>query len=415
MGKRILNKAVFFVLGACLLGAAPAFAQGGGSGLVKALAQRTRKAWLDRQVSTSASRLRAGSLAIRTGAERLPSVSADLWDLERIMKRAKEGALSQEIKQQSIELAREAQTRLSYEESQFFLARYPFLPTHTEFSLHNNRNIIKLIPKFAEQLDFVKKNRRTILRALEISKTDREGMYARAVAPEARLILLGEVHYSGTIHREVERLLQEYRAQHPERKIVVFSEFLPEAGPGWGVGLPVPPSALCAWEDYTCDVINHTQRLNVEYYGLEDRHFLHTEVPERAGTPDARNSFLAVWTRNRVWSETIRSVMARVRLTDPDAAFFVYAGKGHTDKTVMGSLSALLREENPFVVHFDEGFESGFLGVLLEEGPFVSAPVARRHVLRWKGGKGVYSRHIGFDVQVLVPRSNSHLFDIPGE
>lgn len=308
----------------------------------------------------------------------------------------------QELRAQAEALA---QTGLTPEEARLFLDFYPFLTTHTRFSLENNQWILRAAPAFKKQTAYLAAHREEITSALKISEPDRPGMLARAVGPEARLVMLGEVHGRVSQRRKIVSLLKEYRAQYPGRKMVLFSEFLPDKHPRcWQPGQAVPADFFQTNPDFSNEVYELGRSLDMEIYGLEDLQYTYQKFGEMSGLDFtvANTSFRALAVRNKYWEGIIRFVMEKTRRTDPDAVFFVYAGNLHINKSVMESLPVMLRDENPVSVEFRNGFQNGFLGFLLGKDPGFLAEVPRPYLLEWNANKN-YSKTVGFDVQVLVP------------
>ena len=413
MGKGILNKAVLFVLGACLLGAAPVYAQGTGPGLVKSLMLKTREAAMQRASLCRVQAMKSVSYwkGPNVGLYQLES-DAVLRSVKEIVRAASTRTdVTEELRSQAAEFEK-ALRGLTPDEAHLFFDSYAFLLTDTEFALKNNRWLLRILPYYKHQLEFIKQNRKKITSSLQISKGSKPGMYARAIAQNARVILLGELHDRPNIEREIALLLQEYRQQYPNRKMVLFTEFLPDELPGgWDPGHRVPAVYLAGEDGCVKEPLRRAALLGMDVYGLENYSFIYEEVPAAAGTKEGNYSFLAMHTRNKHWHDLIVSVMAHVRRTDPDAVFFVYAGNDHIDKSVASSVAAMLEDESPFSVKFSDGFQDGFLGFLLGKKPQRLAGLPERHLLRWAPDRPSYAQRIGFDLQVIVPWELPHKTD----
>lgn len=298
-----------------------------------------------------------------------------------------------------------ARLEFTPEEARLFLDFYPFLTTPTRFSLENNQWILNAAPAFKKQAAYVKSHREEITSALKISELDAPGQLVSAIGPEARLIMLGEVHGRASQRRQIVALLKAYRAQYPGRKMVLFSEFLPDKHPRyWQPGQAVPADFFETNPAFSNEVYELGRLLDMEIYGLEDLQYTYQKFGEMSGLEFAvaNTSFRAMPVRNKYWEGIIRFAMEKTRRTDPDAVFFVYAGNMHINKSVMESLPVMLKDENPVSVEFRNGFQNGFLGFLLGKDPGRLAEVPRPYLARWGNGKN-YSKALGFDVQVLVP------------
>jgi hypothetical protein len=298
-----------------------------------------------------------------------------------------------------------ARLEFTPEEARLFLDFYPFLTTPTRFSLENNQWILNAAPAFKKQAAYVKSHREEITSALKISELDAPGQLVSAIGPEARLIMLGEVPGRASQRRQIVALLNAYRAQYPGRKMVLFSEFLPDKHPRyWQPGQAVPADFFETNPAFSNEVYELGRLLDMEIYGLEDLQYTYQKFGEMSGLEFAvaNTSFRAMPVRNKYWEGIIRFAMEKTRRTDPDAVFFVYAGNMHINKSVMESLPVMLKDENPVSVEFRNGFQNGFLGFLLGKDPGRLAEVPRPYLARWGNGKN-YSKALGFDVLVLVP------------
>lgn len=351
----------------------------------------------------------------RVSLQQLEKLSGRI-DRRVILRRAAKGTLRSldELKefvqasapaQLRVQAAALAQTGLTPEEARLFLDFYPFLTTHTPFSLENNQWILRAAPAFKKQTAFLAAHREEIASALKISELDRTGMLARAVGSDARLVMLGEVHGRASQRRQIVSLLKEYRARHPGRKMVLFSEFLPDKHPRyWRAGQAVPADFFETNPDFSNEVYELGRLLDMEIYGLEDLQYTYQKFGEMSGLDFtvANTSFRAMAVRNKYWEGIIRFVMEKTRRADPDAVFFVYAGNLHINKSVMESLPVMLKDENPVSVEFRNGFQNGFLGFLLGKDPSRLAEAPRPYLVEWTANKN-YSKALGFDVQVLAP------------
>lgn len=291
------------------------------------------------------------------------------------------------------------------QEAKLFLSLYPFLTTDTAFSVENNRTLLKLVPVFKKQISGLSQNRERILGALQMNSFESMEQLVREIPPQSQFILLGEVHNRRGIVQQVAALLQAYRRQYPERKIVLFSEFLSNRYPAlWRPGEIIPADFFAKNPEYTNEVYRITQPLGIDVYGLEDLRFTYLRMPAVSGLSFsvANTSLQAMVMRNKSWEKIIRTVMQKTRQKFPDAVFFVYAGNAHTDKSSMASLSFLMQDEKPFSISIRNGFQGGFLGFLLGKDPAVLAELPAPQVWTWKEGEN-FSGAVGFDAQLLLP------------
>ncbi len=294
---------------------------------------------------------------------------------------------------------------LTHREMKLFLNFYPFMTTETKFSYQNNTRLLQLAAYFKTQVDDLKQQKKEILGALSITQMDRPRMLTNAIPDTARLIMVGEVHNRAGQRQQLIALLREYRARYPQRKMVLFSEFLPSYHPRfWKVGQAIPAEFFDKRPDFSNEVYQLGKKLDMEIYGLEDLRLVYTTIPAESQLPvlESNMSFLGMMVRNEHWAKIMQQVMQRIRQQDPETVFFVYAGNGHLNKAVVGSLSYNLQEYNPFVISLNDGFQDGFLGLLLKKDSDVLSEVSGEYRVTWKEGKN-FSEAVGFDVKVLVP------------
>ena len=291
------------------------------------------------------------------------------------------------------------------QEARLFLSMYPFLTKNNPFCTENNNMLLKLLPVFQKQVQAVKQQRETILGALQMEHFYGTEHLLRQIPPQRRLIMLGEVHNRRAIAPQVAALLQAYHRAYPGRKIVLFSEFLSNRYPSqWRPGEPIPADFFEKEPQYGNCIYNLGKELNMDIYGLENLRYAYLQVPQESDLPFtvANTTFRAMTARNNASVKIIRPVMQKTLQQYPDAVFFVYAGQAHTDKTMLPSLAFLLREENPYCISIRNGFQGGFLGLLLGKRPDWLAELPDPQLWTWKEGKD-FSGLAGFDAQLVLP------------
>ena len=290
-------------------------------------------------------------------------------------------------------------------EARLFLSVYPFLTKNNAFCIENNSMLLKLLPMFQKQVQTVKQQRETILGALQMEHFGGTEHLLRQIPPKRRLIMLGEVHNRRAIAPQVADLLRAYHRAYPGRKIVLFSEFLSNRYPArWRPGEPIPADFFEKEPQYSNCIYQLGKELNMDIYGLENLRYTYLQVPKESGLSFAvaNTTFRAMTARNKAWVKIIRPVMQKTLQQYPDAVFFVYAGTAHTDKTVFPSVAFLLQKENPYCISIRNGFQSGFLGLLLGKDPDWLAELPDPQLWTWKEGKDS-SGLAGFDAQLVLP------------
>ena len=308
---------------------------------------------------------------------------------------------SKELRMQALALA----TNFTESEARLFLSFYPFLTGATKFSLENNEWLLQISPSFKKQLIYLQQYREDILAALQITQLDRPHQLVNTIGPDRQLIMVGEVHNRPNQREQLVALLKQYRAKYPKRKMVLFSEFLPSRHPHfWQPGQAIPADFFEKNPEFSNEVYQLGKSLNMEIYGLEDLDFTYRATQAMSGLDfvAANTSFRIMPVRNKYWEGIIRYVMKETRKTDPDAVFFVYAGNAHIDKSIFESLSAMMKDENPFALELRNGYQNGFLGFLLGKNPSWLAELPNPYLMTWSKGKD-FSQQIGFDAQVILP------------
>ncbi len=176
-----------------------------------------------------------------------------------------------------------------------------------------------------------------------------------------KMIILGECHYFDEIQQSVVQLVTRLKEQNPQRRVVLFTEFinLPRAELPMGyttdtyfrrvTGEEVPAVDLprVKVEEYAQKTFAQLLNRQIEVYPLED--YTQCQLLE-AETLGHMNALLAVVHRNKMWARVIAAKMAEIRKTDPDALFLVYAGNGHTSWVKPYSIPKFFANENPVVV-----------------------------------------------------------------
>ena len=286
-----------------------------------------------------------------------------------------------------------------------FLSIYPFLTTHTRFSLENNQWLVKIAPAFKRHTEKVLQQKETVLAGLEVVPFSASSQLVEQIPEQTRLIMLGEVHNRAGLPEKTAEFLKAYRKAFPNRKMVLLSEFLPDSHPlFWRPGQPVPADFFARNPEFSNVVYRQGRNLDMDIYGLENLQFSYHKFQEMSGLDFtvSNTAFRAMTARNKYWENIIRYVIKTTRSQYPDAVFFVYAGNAHINKSSFESLPSMLQDEKPFCIELRNGFQNGFLGFLLHKDPAVLAEVPAARLLTWKDGKN-FAGLIGFDAMLLLP------------
>ena len=176
------------------------------------------------------------------------------------------------------------------------------------------------------------------------------------------MLFVGETHEFPEIQRTMPRLLALLREQQPNRKIILFTEFLPKGFVWEGKIDPhfkwYTDFAIAGfWDKNYRTLWDHASQLDIPSVGLEPAHsclegdlcasFVRGDserVKKKEITFDA--SLTGIKYRNENFLEVLRTY----RRMNPDALFVVYAGSRHVGYNQFASVSAQFEPEKTFVL-----------------------------------------------------------------
>ncbi|MCQ2410602.1 MAG: hypothetical protein MJ053_03690, partial [Elusimicrobiaceae bacterium] len=172
----------------------------------------------------------------------------------------------------------------------------------------------------------------------------------RQIPTDTSYLLIGESHLGTTdMANQVARLLHELRLQQPNRKIVLFTEFLPAPD------VPQEWFKLCFSNDTYAPVWQAATENNIPIFGLEphfalwDMHRMYFISANPEGHDDYTLNEQSIWAsiegirlRNASWLSTIKAL----RETLPEALFVIYTGTFHVSSRYPFALSTALQKEN---------------------------------------------------------------------
>ena len=231
-----------------------------------------------------------------------------------------------------------------------------------------------------------------------------------------KLIMLGEFHYRVEVQQTVAELVSQLKKQNPNRRVVLFTEFLDLPLAGRQAVNSTIETYYRRTEDssfeplslerskkkmYAAKAFQKLLHANVEVYPLEDRTYLQLVKASGGIVPSMRGSDY----RNKSWARIITKKMAEIRQTDPDALFVVYAGNGHTSWLSYSSLPKFFAPEKPVVVQIlpEMAFSVNPLySIWGADAPLFEKP--KKDALFYWTGKdaALLARNSGFNY-VLVP------------
>ncbi len=234
------------------------------------------------------------------------------------------------------------------------------------------------------------------------------------VPPDADYLLLGEEHNQPVIQALLIRFLRQYKAQNPERKIFLLTEFLPA-----GAAKKLPLQKMQTADPDYAHLLLAAQKLGINVRGLEPRFVFYSEsgtVVESTLLEHEEDATLVatfampegVRLRNQAWLQEIQTLRKRY----PDALFIIYAGEMHVNYQSSQSVGSRLPKEKTFVISLltrEADEETPFHALdLLDSFRY---PFLEQKVLTWDDP--VLRRAAGFDMRILIDPKDFPLLSKP--
>lgn len=244
-----------------------------------------------------------------------------------------------------------------------------------------------------------------------------EKPYLASRLAQEKLVFFGEMHHFEEIHDNLGELIVEIKKQNPNRRVVLFTEFidLPLKDPGMRNTVDtyyrriaeerVSPITMADGErvDYAPVLFWVLLKNNIEIYPLEDA--TQKKIFNREIGPEEELSVFTLTERNKVWARVMENKMAEIRQTDPDALFLVYAGMGHTSWLMPCALPKFFAPENPAVVEITSKVPSNvslLYNVWGKEDEFFQ-PANKSRLYYWQGNDArLLGKQTGFDYAWVV-------------
>ena len=241
--------------------------------------------------------------------------------------------------------------------------------------------------------------------------------YLSASLAGENLIMLGEIHHFPSVHQAVGDLLLQLKADYPNRRLVLFTEFarLPQVNPASRNTVAtyyrrrptgLKPSTLATEPfPYATRLFLRLLKARIEIYPLEDAE--QQQVFAGKMLPEEDTGAFVLTERNKSWARVIEAKMAEIRQADPNALFVVYAGLGHTSWLMPGAMPKFFAAEHPAVVEITQQYPSDFSALRLAWGAQDKffAPCGSQPVLYyWTGADArLWGKQAGFDYALIVP------------
>ena len=216
-------------------------------------------------------------------------------------------------------------------------------------------------------------------------------------------LLLGEEHESPAVHSVLVRFLRQVRAQNPDRKIFLLTEFLPR-----GAMKRLKLQEMKELDPSYAHVLNTAQKMGMLVRGLEPRFVFFAdaevevahkdivlEVDENivpaAATPEA------IRLRNRQWIADIQAL----RKHNPDALFIIWAGAEHLGYLTPLSISNHLPAEKTFLIDiYSQDLNNPEPCDVLDFAGQGKYPFFTQRLLTWDDP--ALRRAAGFDMRILL-------------
>ena len=349
------------------------------------------------------------------------SVIADLTALPEEVTAGKAEGLQREVYESYKAVMDLWKARFAPEED-IPVLRAIFMPqlTPSETALKTNKLSLFFSRGFADKSDWLRKYPGQGKNELVRYQGEDEISYLASRLSKEKLVFFGETHHHDEIQYNLASLLNEIRQQNPNRRIVLFTEFidLPPAQAGSRNTIAtyyrrVPETPLEPITFKHSDQIGYALSFffvalmrNVEVYPLEDP--TQFKMFHQNMTKAEFLSLFALSERNKIWARVIEEKMTEIRKQDPEALFLVYAGVGHTSWLMPFALPKFFAGEHPVVLNVTSEVPSRhslLYHVWGKEDPFFVRNHITSSLYYWTGENArLLGRQVGFDYAWAVPQ-----------
>lgn len=256
------------------------------------------------------------------------------------------------------------------------------------------------------------------------------------IPQDTNYLLLGEQHEFAPIQTIIAQLIDQLPARFPNRKIILFTEFLPQ-GIVYGHNFSELPSPLrLALKDYP-PIWATGLKNGISSVGLEPSFFF--TKPSIQPVNSIEKSTFSLWAstegvhvRNQAWKQDLKNF----RKEFPDALFVIHTGAFHIDYAIPSSLGHAFQNDKTFVIELLPGYhKSDFpkdlrkrLGLLapswgkdytpgrqnfmpISSFDYVTNGEFPQRIVQFDKG---YAPITGFDIQLKVPLSTKPPEDSDG-
>lgn len=258
--------------------------------------------------------------------------------------------------------------------------------------------------------------------------TDREiGFRFYKKLSETNVAFIGEIHGNLPPRIEFANLIKEFKAFHPNRKIVVFSEaayLKPIEGESVfpyqyyrrgaeGVESPInfteketPNARLVDDESLQFkEMFSILSDAGVEIYPIED-----AVVAQKESAQGIISTVNGLAARNKGFARTMQAQMEKIRQENPDALFIYYGGMAHTSWAMPTSLPKFFANEKPLVVELiaekDADKTFSLLPNIWETAHPAFTKTGDKRMFLWEGAPAqaeTWGKMTGFDCRIVIP------------
>lgn len=243
------------------------------------------------------------------------------------------------------------------------------------------------------------------------------------IPAQTTMLFLGETHDVPEVRQAIRELIKEL-AQHAQgRKIILFTEFLPEQTHY----TPANKSQVEQTKSRYKETWQSALEQNIEVVGLEpafvfedlfkDTSMELSQMPSGAITETPLWANLeAVRLRNEAWTR----ILQQYRAENPDALFVVYDGAAHSSYNTRFTLSHAFEKESPFVINVEPTYHIKTAHIM-EDGERVRDVAPYRNLVEKMLGIELPQRVIqitapelkqlaGFDIRLKIPVNRKNMF-----
>ena len=264
------------------------------------------------------------------------------------------------------------------------------------FQAANNRLVPGVLKQRLANLLWLKQNEKLLVQAARpLNPTPKK--LAAQIPPDAQYWFIGEEHGQPKVRQTIAEVFRAFRALHPGRQIVFFTEFLPQ---GANAADAVAYANLGIYKGHAA-VWNVVHRAGVPLVGLEPRFVYHNRLLQTRydAVPGGEASESSIWLslegmrlRNQAWVKLMREYRKKY----PKAMFVVHCGEAHSDYLEPFSLARSFPADRTFV----SAFYTPASGNQFEQ--VIPIPFTKMPALKWSSRR--YGRATGYDLRVLISR-----------